>query len=129
MAKPQPGIHFHVSPKHDLHLKGLDPQAEPHVTQTKAGWVYLGSDDYIHNQYLKYAKPGTYYLYKIDTRGLEADHAPLTPGQQRYEAKIEPARIKKISVINTSKTHDTGGKHPDEQAYLNWYNSIARDPN
>lgn len=124
MAKPHDKINFHASPHADLHIKGLDPEAEPHVTKSKSGWNYLGSHDYIHNQYLKYAHPGKYHVYKVDTKGLEADDSKLAGEQQRYNHKFEPHRLTKVSEIDTTKNKSSS--HPDAKAYLDWYNKISK---
>lgn len=121
--KPHPDIVYHASPKSDLHIKGLDNLADPTVTKGKSGFNYLGSHDYIHNQYLKYAKPDKYTIYKINTHGLEADDTKLAGEQQRYGHKIEPHRITKVNTVDTRKNSP---KHPDEDEYLKWFNSVSR---
>lgn len=122
MAKPHPEIKYHASPKEDLHKTGISTDADPTVTRGKSGWNYLGSHDYLHNQYLKYAPPGIYHIYQVDTAGLDADDSPLAGEQQRYGTNIDAKRVKKVSKVDTRK-HLT--KHPREQEYLDWFRSMT----
>ena len=124
MAKPHPNIMYHASPKEDLHTNGIDPNADPHVTKGKSGWNYLGSHNYIHNQYLKYADPGIYHIYKVDTQGLAADDTKLAGEQQRYGTKIEPHRVQRVDTVDTRKTAQK--KHPREQEYLDWFKAMVK---
>lgn len=103
MANPVQGIVYHASPKDNLHKVGLDPTAQPRVTRRISGWIYLGSDRYITDQYLRYAQKDKYFIYQIDTNGLTADDTTLAGEQQRYGKAIQPTRVKLVGTIDTSK--------------------------
>ena len=115
--KASDNIWFHASPIDNLNIIGIDPEALPHVSNDKQGYVYMGSKEYILNQYLKYAHKGIYYIYQVNTSNITLDRN--LPGEQvRTKEFIDPSRINLIEKINNEPE-----KHPLEREYLEWYNS------
>jgi hypothetical protein len=76
---------FHISPK-----KGLKVVEPGHGTvcsrYRKSTHVYLGTMDYLMNQYLHYCPAGTYYVYSVE-RPLELEK--MTEGQWRTSKSVK----------------------------------------
>ena len=109
--------YYHASPIPNLDKIGIDPNAEPHVSSQKQGWVYLGSLNYIYTQYMAYAKTGTYYIYQVDVTGLTLDD-DLAGDQVRTRDYINPSRV----TVNTS-VHNVVQIHPLADDYRIWVSS------
>jgi hypothetical protein len=57
----------------------------------KSTHIYVGTLNYIHEQYLKYCPMGTYYIYEID---IEHELEPLpAKGQWRTTDTLYPSKI------------------------------------
>ena len=113
--------HYHASPHPNLHTIGIRPDADPHVSINHQGWTYLGSLDYITNHYLKYARSGTYYIYKINTSGYDINGD--LPGEQvRTREYIDPSDVSLLKVVVNEPE-----RHPQEAEYAEWYRSKGYD--
>jgi hypothetical protein len=108
-------IFYHASPMSDLGEIGISPEAMPHISREPQGYVYLGTLSYVLNDYMDYAKEGNYYIYKVDTTGLNL-LSDLTEGQVRTKDFIDPERIVMIDQVQNKPS-----VHPEEQNYLDWY--------
>ena len=108
--------YYHASPRCDLNNIGISPDAPPHVSMAYQGWVYLGTYDYIFNEYLKYAAQCTYYVYRINTSaGYNFDRS--LPGEQiRTQDTIKPCDIKMFTKVS-----NTPVVHPRTDEYKEWY--------
>jgi len=108
---------YHASPYADLDEVGIDPHADPHVSGERQEWAYLGSLDYIFQQYLRYAKTGIYHIYLVDVGGLDLDHN-LAGDQVRTADFIDGSRVTlTMGVINEDS------KQLDSEEYLEWWQS------
>lgn len=54
--------------------------------------VYVGTLDYIYNQYLKYCPKGTYYIYEIEVDLNDFEELPAK-GQWRTTKDLMPQKI------------------------------------
>lgn len=93
--------YYHASPRVDLHIIGLDPKSEPFISYRPQYFVYLGSWDYLYDQYFQYAPKTTYYIYEVSLEGLRIDTSPV--GEQvRIAEFIKPDQIKfTMKYVNT----------------------------
>jgi hypothetical protein len=115
---------YHASKQPNLDKKGIIPStmgADAHVSYRNQPWVYLGSKDYVYEEYLKYAKEGTYYVYAVDASSLDVDHN-LPGNQVRVSGKIDPNRVKLVDEVSNSPD-----KHPQENDYLSWYKNLQSE--
>lgn len=85
--------YYHASPRSDLHKIGLTPKAKPFVSYWAQNSVYLGSWNYLHEQYFRYAPKTVYHIYEVYVEDLQLDETPV--GEQvRVFQFIEPKRIR-----------------------------------
>lgn len=113
--------YYHASQLPDLERLGINPKATPHVSRMPQGYVYLGSLDYVMNDYLDYAKKGKYYIYKVNTTGLKLD-TKLAGDQARTTQFIEPGRVRLVNVVENEPS-----VHPREQEYLAWAKELGKE--
>lgn len=112
---------YHASQRPDLMKRGIVAGA-PHVSYGQQSAVYLGTYDYVIEDYLDYAKRGTYYIYEVDVDGLHLDDN-LPDGQFRIYQEIEPRRV--LRVVTTIDNEPD--KHSREDEYLAWYNEMQKE--
>jgi hypothetical protein len=83
---------YHASPVDNLHVVGIRPRSQPRVTRHRTDFVYLGSLNYIYDQYFKYCGRGRFWIYEVDIEGLIFDDN-LAGEQIRLRNTILPARV------------------------------------
>jgi hypothetical protein len=93
---------YHASKLGDLERTGLQT-GTPTLNNrlTKSQKIYLGTLNYVKTQYARYTKPGTYYIYEVDTEGLDLEEFML--GEQwRTGQNVAPGRLKKIETFQVT---------------------------
>jgi hypothetical protein len=63
----------------------------------KSEEVYIGTKDYVYNQYLKYTPSGTYYIYEV-TVDLSRWYPLPTGGQWKSSEEISPHNVRLFDV-------------------------------
>jgi hypothetical protein len=91
--------YYHASRNPDLCATGIKIGKPTSCSiYRKSKHVYVGTLDYINNQYLKYCPKGTYYIYEID---IEHNLEPLlAKGQWRTTSALFPKRIVNNTIVN-----------------------------
>jgi len=88
---------YHASPYDDLHLEGIKGNCTPLVGWRRSPYIFLGTLKYLSFQYFQYAPKGTYFIYEIDTDGLDLDHTPV--GEQcKFLGNIPSSRVQLYAV-------------------------------
>ena len=97
-------ILYHISQVSGLDKIGLKPGMPSKINYKgrRSFYVYLGTLEYIHKDYLSYCPPGQYFLYSVDTTGLALDDN-LPGGQYRYGADIPGNKIKLVRELVVGK--------------------------
>jgi hypothetical protein len=100
---------YHTSPKPNLHNIGIKPGSPTTVCRDVNSWVYMGSLDYIKDNYYRYCPSGTYYLYQITRLDhLNVDWSFLNTSEQiRTLNRIAPKYVKKIGEYHVGGTRIT----------------------
>ena len=88
---------FHASKVMDLDKQGIKVNQKPSVCYKPIPFLYLGTLEYIFNQYFEYAPKGTYQIYKVSLpKDVYVEH--LTEGQIRLRRNIPPSQVEKYDV-------------------------------
>ena len=90
-------ILFHASPCSDLNRNGLKPNRKPTCGMRKDPCVYLGSLEYLEDQYFQYCPKGVYYIFKVDVPEDQLEHLEKVK-HYRYWGTIQSDRISPFDV-------------------------------
>ncbi len=83
---------YHASPIPDLHKQGIKANTKPTVSVRATPWVYIGTWEYLFEQYFRYCPPGKYYIYGVYVKGLELNDK-LPSGQMAHLGDIPAERV------------------------------------
>ena len=67
---------YHASPYGMLHREGVKCQQKTTCSRFNDGYVFLGSLEYLNEQYFKYCPKGTYYIFEINIDESRLEEAP-----------------------------------------------------
>lgn len=93
---------YHASKSHLLEHSGIFPGIGKGVSRTPMPHVYLGSRDYLEEQYFSYCSDGLYYLYEVDTQGLQLDTTPV--GEQCRLPQVSPDRVILVGCVRVTRS-------------------------
>lgn len=93
---------YHCSPARDLDVQGISPGTvvgKAVAARKPMPHAYLGTEQYIMEQYLEYVPRGTYHLFKVDTDGVCLQPVPAGTNQVRVSNTIPAGKVKYVRTI------------------------------
>jgi len=88
---------YHASLVPTIHQDGLHPNCKPICCNKPVPCVYLGSLQYLEEQYFEYCPKGVYYIFEVDTPEDHLEHLPDVK-HYRYWGSIDAENITPHSV-------------------------------
>jgi len=97
-----PNILYHTSMVDDLDRQGISIGMDTiNNIQDKSEYIYLGTEEYILDQYLQYtSRPGKYIIYRVNVSNIPLEPLP-TGGQWRTLSNIDSTKIVKYKEVET----------------------------
>jgi hypothetical protein len=88
---------YHASLYPMCHQKGILHGVKKTCCNFDDGFVYLGTKEYLEEQYFKYCPNGTYYIFEVDIDRSDLEYIDRVD-HYRHRGNIDPEYVKPNSV-------------------------------
>ena len=88
---------YHASKSGMLHVDGIRTNVEKNCCNFNDGYVYLGSLEYLNEQYFSYCPKGLYYIFEVQVDFLKLEYLNKVE-HYRHLGDISPKFVRPFDV-------------------------------